>query len=143
MRSLLTHYSLRITVFIPWNPCTQLMNGTELLKRVAQKSIIIIIPVSAVAAFFEWKKLPLGILAGGLFGILNLRGLVRSVEGFLGTAVSTAKILFLNMTRLLILFSALFVLIKFKLINVLGLLFGFTVVFVLILIEGMKMSKSQ
>jgi hypothetical protein len=119
------------------------MNGTELLKRVAQKSIIIIILVAAVAAFFEWKKLPLGILAGGLFGILNLRGLVRSVEGSLGTAVSTAKILFLSMTRLLILFSAIFVLIKFKLINVLGLLFGFTVVFVLILIEGMKVSKSQ
>ncbi len=119
------------------------MNGTELLRRVIQKSIFIIIPAAALASFFEWKKLPLGILTGGLLGILNLRGLVRSVEGLIGSAVSTAKIVLLSMTRLLLLFLAIFVLIKFNLINILGLLSGFTIVFILILIEGVKMSKSQ
>jgi hypothetical protein len=114
----------------------------EILKRVIKKSLFIIIPAAVISAFFEWKKLPLGIIAGGLFGILNLRGLVRSVEGFIGTERLTAKIIFLSMTRLFILFAAIFILIWFKIINVLGMLFGFTVIFVLILIEGMKVSKS-
>lgn len=114
----------------------------EILKRVIQKSLIIILPAAIISGFFEWKKLPLSIIIGGLLGILNLRGLVRNVEGFTGSKKPIAKIIFLSMTRLLILFTAIFILMWFKIINVLGLLFGFTVIFVLILIEGMKVSKS-
>lgn len=114
----------------------------EILKRVIKKGLFIIIPSAAISAFFEWKRLPLGIIAGGLFGILNLRGLTRTVEGFIGTKRPTAKIIIMSMTRLSILFAAIFILIWLKIINVLGMLFGFTVIFVLILIEGMKVSKS-
>ncbi len=113
----------------------------EILKGVIKKSLIIILPAAAVSAFFEWKKLPLGIIAGGLFGILNLRGLVRSVEGLIGSEGLSAKIVFLSMTRLLMLFTAIFILVWLKIINVLGMLFGFTVVFVLILFEGMKVGR--
>ena len=115
----------------------------EILKGVIKKSLFIILPAAIVSAFFEWKRLPLGIIAGGVFGILNLRGLARTVEGFIGTEMPAAKIIFLSMTRLFILFTAIFILIWFKIINVLGLLFGFTVVFILILVEGMKVAKSQ
>jgi len=115
----------------------------EILKGVIKKSLFIIIPTAIVSAFFEWKKLPLGIIAGGLFGILNLRGLARTVEGFIGAERPTAKIIIMNMTRLSVLFAAIFILIWFKVINAIGMLFGFTVVFVLILIEGMKVSKSS
>jgi hypothetical protein len=66
---------------------------------------------------------------------------VRSVEGFIGTERPTAKIIIMNMTRLSVLFVAIFILVWSKIINVLGMLFGFTVIFVLILIEGMKASK--
>ena len=115
----------------------------EILKRVIYKSIIIILLCAAISAFYEWKKLPLGIIAGGLFGILNLRGLVRSVEGFINSNMLSAKLILMSFTRLFILFSAIFILLWFKIINVFGLLFGFTVVFVLILVEGMKVAKSN
>jgi len=115
----------------------------EILKRVIYKSIIIILLCAAISAFYEWKKLPLGIIAGGLFGILNLRGLVRSVEGFINSNILPAKLILMSFTRLFILFSAIFILLWFKIINVFGLLFGFTVVFVLILVEGMKVAKSN
>ncbi len=115
----------------------------EILKRVIYKSIIIILLCAAISAFYEWKKLPLGIIAGGLFGILNLRGLVRSVEGFINSNILSAKLILMSFTRLFILFSAIFILLWFKIINVFGLLFGFTVVFVLILVEGMKVAKSN
>lgn len=113
----------------------------EILKGVIKKSLVIILPVAAVSAFFEWKKLPLGIIIGGVFGILNLGGLVRSVGGVIGSSKATAKIIFLSMTRLFILFTAIFILIWLEIINIFGMLFGFTVVFVLILVEGMKVGK--
>jgi hypothetical protein len=113
----------------------------EILKGVIKKSLIIILPVAAVSAFFEWKKLPLGIIIGGVFGILNMGGLVRSVRGVIGSSKTTAKIIFLSMTRLFILFTAIFILIWLEIINILGMLFGFTVVFVLILVEGMIVGK--
>lgn len=115
----------------------------EILKRVIHKSIFIILPCAVISGFYEWKKLPLGIIAGGLFGILNLRGLVRSVEGFINSNMLSAKLILMSFTRLFILFSAIFILLWFKIINVFGLLFGFTVVFILILVEGMKIAKSQ
>ncbi len=115
----------------------------EILKRVIYKSIIIILLCAAISAFYEWKKLPLGIIAGGLFGILNLRGLIRNIEGFINSNILSAKLILMSFTRLFILFSAIFILLWFKIINVFGLLFGFTVVFVLILVEGMKVAKSN
>lgn len=113
----------------------------ELLQRVIKKSLIVILPAAAASAFFEWKTLPLGIIAGGLLGLLNLRGLVKNVECLIGTAGLTAKILFLSMTRLFLLFAVIIILIWLKIVNVFGLLFGFTVVFAFILIEGVKTGK--
>ncbi len=110
----------------------------ELLKGVIKKSIIILVPAAIASVFLKQERLPLGILIGGLFGLLNLRGLARSVSGLIGTEKAAAKIVFLNMIRLLLLFSAIFILVYFKIVNVFGLLFGFTVVFVLILVEGIK-----
>ncbi len=121
---------------LPWSKIM------EILRGVAKKSLIIL-PLAAVSAFFEWKKLPLGILLGGLFGILNLTGLTRGVNQLVGAEKATIKIIFRSLIRLFILFTAIFLLIWFKIVNIFGLLIGFTVVFVLILFEGMKVAKSM
>lgn len=112
-----------------------------ILKGVIKKSLIIILPAAGAAAYFYEKKMSLGILLGGLFGILNLRGLTQNVERFLGTQDAPAKIIFLNIMRLFALFAAIFILIYFKIVNAVGLILGFTVVFILILIEGMRANK--
>lgn len=115
----------------------------EILKGVIKKGILILIPSAVIAGFFERKGLPAGIIAGGLFGILNLRGLVRGVEGFIGSKGLTGKVVFMSMIRLLILFMAIFILLWFKIVNVLGLFFGFTVIFILILTEGIKVARRE
>jgi len=116
----------------------------EILKRVLRKSIWIILPAALLSAFIvEPRKFPLGIIMGWLFGILNLRQLSRNIEGLVGTEKATFKLVFLSMTRLLVLFAAIFILIYYRVVNVFGLLIGFTVVFVLILVEGAKVGKSQ
>jgi hypothetical protein len=116
----------------------------EILKRVFKKSIFIILPAAVLSGvFLEPRKWPLGILMGWLFGIVNLRQLSRNIEGLVGTEKATVKLVFLSMSRLLILCAAIFALIYYRVVNVFGLLSGFTVVFVLILIEGAKVGKSQ
>ncbi len=115
----------------------------EILKRVIRKSIFIILPAVIISFFYEAQKLPLGIFLGWLFGIVNLRTLSRNVEGLVGTEKATAKIVISSMFRLLALFAVIFFLIYYKVVNVFGLLFGFTVVFILILIEGAKVGKGN
>ncbi len=115
----------------------------EILKRVLKKSIIIILPSLAIASLYEPRKLPLGIFMGWLFGIVNLRSLTKNVEGLMGSESATPKILILNLIRLLALFAAIFVLVYYRVVNIFGLLIGFTVVFVLILIEGWKVGTGK
>ncbi len=115
----------------------------EILKRVIKKSIFIIVPAVIISFFYEAQKLPLGIFLGWLFGVVNLRTLSRNVEGLVGSEKATVKIVILSMFRLLALFAVIFFVIYYKVVNVFGLLFGFTVVFILILIEGAKVGKNN
>ena len=115
----------------------------EILKGVFKKSLFIILPAVVISYFYEAPKLPLGIFLGWLFGIFNLRMLTRNVEGLVGTERATVKLVILGMFRLLALFAAIFFIIYYKVVNVFGLLFGFTVVFILILIEGARVSKGK
>lgn len=113
----------------------------EILKRVIKKSIFVILPALAISVFIEPRKLPLGIFLGWLFGIFNLRALTKNIGGLVGAEKATARIMFLNITRLLMLFAAIFLLVYHRIVNVIGLLIGFTIVFAFILIEGWKVGK--
>ena len=115
----------------------------EILKQVVKKSIFAVLPALAVSAFIEPRKLPLGILLGWLFGIFNLRALTKNVGGLVGAEKATARIMFLNITRLVTLFAAIFLLVYHRIVNVIGLLIGFTVVFIFILVEGWKVGKTN
>jgi hypothetical protein len=115
----------------------------DIRRGVIKKSLFIILPAAVISAFFEWKRLPVGIIAGGVIGILNLQGITQGVKGFIESQRATAVVILLNMTRLFLLGLIIFILIWFKIINVLGMLFGFTVVIVLILIEGLKAERSK
>ncbi|RJQ50240.1 MAG: hypothetical protein C4538_00665 [Nitrospiraceae bacterium] len=115
----------------------------EILKRVVKKSIFIIVPAIAASAFYEPRKLPLGIFIGWLFGIFNLRALTRNVAGLIGSGKAAPLVVFLNIMRLSLLFVAIFLLVYYRVVNIIGLLLGFTVVFIFILIEGWKVGKEN
>jgi len=111
----------------------------DLLKGVAVKSVFIILPAMVVSAFFsDPQKMPLGVLTGWVFGLFNLKQLTKNVKRLAGAERAAGKLVFLSMIRLAALFSAIFLLVYYELIDVLGLLFGFTVVFIFILIEGAR-----
>jgi len=115
----------------------------EMLKNIIKKSLFVLIPVMIASAFIEPKKLPLGIFIGWLFGVMNFKGMTKNIEGMVDVHKAKLKIIILSVTRLAALFAAIVALAYFQVINILGLLAGFTIVFVFIIIEGLKAAKSE
>lgn len=115
----------------------------DLINRLYKRTAIILIPISILSALFFAYTMPLGILLGGLLGVLNLKGLAWGVEGLLQSYKAQAKLLILSMLRFAFLAIAVGVFAVFKLVNLIGVMIGFTVVFTLLLIEGARVSKDR
>jgi hypothetical protein len=112
-----------------------------LIKRTYKLAIIILLPLSILSAFIEWKRLPISILIGGILGLANLRGIARGVEGLIVKNRPSGVLIFFSLLRLTILASILAILVIFKLVNIFGILIGFTVVFIVIIKEGLSVAK--
>jgi hypothetical protein len=115
----------------------------DLIKKTAKKAFFVLPLVAAASALFGWKLFPLSVVVGGVLGLVNIRGLAWGVEGLLGTHRATGRMIFFSMFRLLILFITLILLVALRLVNVFGILVGLTIVFVLLLIEGYRISKKS
>jgi hypothetical protein len=132
-------------------------NRMKLLKRVIKQSSIVIIPLALLSLLVDWKDehlkfmrlfgnpafVPISIIIGGIMGIANLKGLVWGTENLLGTTKANAKLIFLSLFRLLVFFTAIIILTFLKLINLLGFVAGLTVVFLILIKEGMRMAQDQ
>lgn len=115
----------------------------ELIKKIHRNSLIALIPVALLSALIEWKKLPVSILAGGILGLVNIRGLAWGVEGLLGTYKANSKMIFFSTFRLFALCLIIAMLVYLKLVNIFGILMGFTVIFTMLIIEGLKYAKNS
>ena len=115
----------------------------DLIKKIHKNSILTLIPVVLLSAFIEWRKLPLSILTGGLIGLVNIRAISWGVNMLLGSKKADIKMIFFSQFRLLILTLVIAALVYMKLVNIFGILAGFTVVFILLVIEGLKHSKKE
>jgi len=110
------------------------------LRRIYKLGGIILLCLAAASAFIEWKKLPLSIVIGGLLGLANLRGLAWGLRDFAASR-PTGRVIFWSMVRFFILGTILFILALLNMINFIGILMGFTVVFALILKEGLQTAR--
>lgn len=113
-----------------------------LISRISRLSFIVLIPLAVVSGFLEWKKLPLSIIIGGVLGLLNLRVLSWGIGGMLGSSRATGAMVVFSILRLLFLFLVMAILLYLGVITIMGLLIGFTVVFTVLLVEGIKEAKS-
>ncbi|MDA8431401.1 MAG: hypothetical protein M0Z60_00385 [Nitrospiraceae bacterium] len=113
----------------------------DLIKQIYKKGLLILLPLAFLSAFMEWKKLPAGILAGGALGLANLKGLAWGVRGLFGTGRAGGVMVFFSIFRLMMLFAILALLVYLRLVNVFGVLIGFTVIFLLVMIEGLRYAK--
>lgn len=114
------------------------MTGT-LIKKVSIKGLILIVILSAISIFIESKGLPISILIGGLAGLVNFRGLARSVQNITALEMvdrPAKRIAASTIFRLAVITIAMVMLYKQKLINIPGIITGLTLVVYLILLEG-------
>ena len=87
-----------------------------------------------------------GIIAGAVLGIFNIWSIVRLVEALAGAAAAghapgrAAKSIsvVMHMIKLVLVFVILFILVKFKLVDLFALLAGFTVILVVNLFVGLS-----
>lgn len=130
----------------------------RLLKRIYRLSFFLLLLSSFISVFFTEWRFPLSILVGGLIGLGNLKGIVMSVGRIfdiekkdvkdspikvIQPQKAQAKMLILGIFRLLIIFSILLILVILNTINIYGFLIGFSVVFLVIIKEGLSEAKRQ
>jgi len=115
----------------------------DLIRRIYKKSFLVLISLALLSALIEWKKLPVSIIIGGALGFANIKAIAWGVSGLIGKEKTTGRMIFFSMFRLFLLFSILSLLVYMRLVNVFGILAGFTVIFALLLIEGLKYAKTD
>lgn len=116
-------------------------NWDKSFKKISTSAIYILAPASLIALLiFDWKA-SLSLILGGFFAILNFRGVIWGVENIVALDKSKSKMMIMTLFRLLVLFSILLILLIFGVINIPAIAVGFTVVFMLILKEGLSRAK--
>ena len=126
-------------------------------KRIVKKSALVILPLTLLSFAVNWEAenlrflrifgnpvfVPVSIVIGGLLGLANINGLIWSLERLLGSSRASAKLVFVSMFRLIILFAVIIALTALKLINFLGLLTGMLVVFLVLIREAVHQAERQ
>ncbi len=113
------------------------------MTRVYKLSAALVVALAAASAFIEPGKLPLGIVMGGVLAALNYRGMARGLRGVLGAEHPTLKIVVLSIIRLSVLFAVIITLAVMRLVDMIGLLVGFTAVVVVVVLEGLRVARSE
>jgi len=122
----------------------------NLIKRIHRQALIYLVvaatvttAIAALTAIADWRKLPHSVLIGGLLALANFKGLAWGLKDFATLQRPSGKLVFWSMVRFFILSLILIVLAILKLINFVGILIGLTVVFALIIKEGLRAVKES
>jgi hypothetical protein len=125
-----------------------------IIKGVTRKTVLLVsLAIAAVLVFVAMQKvsqpwwfLPAGILFGAALGVLNFRWLAIAVQrvylrkGATPGVSNIAAIIF-GVLKLSVIFIALFIVIKWQLLHIFGLVAGLSLCFVAILWEGVTLMK--
>jgi len=125
-----------------------------ILKGVAKKTALLVAIASACAAVFAlihktaqpWWFLPASVVFGGILGLLNFRWLAIAVQRVYlrkGATPVTSNLaaVVISVLKLSLIFIILFIVIKWQLLQVFGLVAGISFCFLAILWEGATMMK--
>ncbi|HEX9021508.1 MAG TPA: ATP synthase subunit I [Nitrospirota bacterium] len=127
-----------------------------IVRGVAGKTAIMVSLAAAAALVFSilqesgqrWWLPPASVLFGGALGILNFRWLALSVQRIylrqgVTSGLSMLAATVISVLKLALIFIILFIVIKWRLLHVVGLVTGLTVCFLAILWEGIGLMKKQ
>jgi len=106
------------------------------LTSVERKNIIILLVLTLGSLIYKSSPITLGVFFGGVIITLNFWLLRRIVEGGLRTKENRPVFAFSYFFKFAALVAAIFVLINFKVVNILGLVIGLSTVFISIALDG-------
>lgn len=126
----------------------------DILRGVAKKTALLVSVASAGVLVFgliqktaqPWWSLPVSVLFGGALGLLNFRWLAISVQrvylrqGATPVGSNLAAVI-ISLLKLSLIFIILFIVIKWQLLHVFGLVGGLSLCFLAILWEGIMMKQ--
>jgi len=113
---------------------------TALLNTIAACAALVYAVISNASV--DWWFMPFSILCGGVLGLANFRWLALAVERKLASKIAPADRpnavrALLTGLKLVAIFIALFVIIKWQLLHIFGLLTGLSLCFVTLVWEGL------
>lgn len=112
------------------------------MPRFYLKAAVVVMILAGLSSLKTPHDFVAGVLAGGALSIINLREMHKGLRVILGMERPSARrLLFSGILRLIILASAIIVIAAMKLVNLLGLLIGFAVVPLVLLIEGLVFAR--
>lgn len=114
-----------------------------MVKKIYKKSLIVLSVIIILSAYFGWRIWPLSIAAGGILGLVNLKAMVWGIEGSISAFRASAILVFFSVFRLLLILIVLAWLLSHKLVNLMGVTIGFTIVFIFILQEGLVYARKE
>ena len=114
----------------------------SMIRRIYKRVLVGLAACAGISAFWGGWRMPVSILVGGVLALANLRGLAWGVNVFLGAAKASKRLVLLSYLRLMLLFVIFGALIKMRLASPLGIIFGLTVVFTVILMEGAMVART-
>ncbi len=117
------------------------------------KTSLVVLGAAAASSAFnliqhtqQWWLLPFSIIFGGILGLLNFRWLAVSVERLYLRKGSTPGVssivgLVISGLKLTVIFVVLFIVIRWQLVHIFGLVGGLSLCFLAILWEGVTLMK--
>ncbi len=127
---------------------------SAIIKGVALKTVLLVSIAAFGSLIFDifqatgqsWWFLPASVLFGGLLGLLNFRWLAIAVERVYlrkgaVPAVSNIAASIIHILKLSLIFIILFIVIKWQILHVFGLVGGLTLCFLAIVWEGATLMK--
>ncbi len=127
---------------------------SAILKGVAKKTALTVSAATAAVLIFtilqeggeRWWFLPLSVLFGGALGLLNFRWLAMAVQRIYLRQGATAGLsnlaaVVISFIKLSVIFIILFVVIKWQLLHIFGVIAGLSLCFLAIIWEGATLMK--
>jgi len=113
------------------------------VKKIFKQAAIAVVCAAALSSFLDWKVWPLSVIVGGLLGLANLKAMVWGIEGLISAYKASGMLVFFSMLRLFLILLIITGLLVLKLVNIPGILVGFTIIFTLIIKEGLVYAKEE
>lgn len=106
------------------------------LRRIYRNATVGTLVFAALGLVYGGWRFPAGVIAGGVLGMLNLRGMARGLEALTSDPDPKARIMARSLVRLLALGAVIVLLALTRTVHLVGLLVGFIVVLTCTVTEG-------